>query len=305
MLWIIFPLTTAILFSLCNFTENAVVDNYCKKLRPQCLKVAYLGFDIIILLAFLIWQGSALLSGLEISGILTLMAAGAVGTLGGIPYLLALKKDNTTGVTLLTQMAPIMSLAFGMMFLRQMPSLNQGFAFALIMIGMLLAVVQTGRKFIKIELKTGSLMAMACLSWVLSDVIFVSGAGDINFWTGFFWLSVGAFVTNAFMALIFKSWREDLKKFWKRNKKKKFAGLTAIYGTWFVAEIMWRMGMLAVPIAIMSVTANVMQLIATFILGIILTMLWPKFGREKLEKKTIFRHALATIIVIAGIILIG
>ena len=64
MLFILLPFLAAFLYSMCDFTENFIVDTWCKKLRPQCLKIAYLGMDAAGLLALLIWRGSSLFYGL-------------------------------------------------------------------------------------------------------------------------------------------------------------------------------------------------------------------------------------------------
>jgi hypothetical protein len=38
-------------------------------------------------------------------------------------------------------------------------------------------------------------------------------------------------------------------------------------------------------------------------MGLLLTLIWPKFGREKLQKKVILVHFIATILVVIGIVL--
>ena len=305
MVWIIFPLVAALFFSLCNFTENAVVDNWCKRLKPQCLKVIYLALNVVVMLALFLIFGTGLWDNAGLIGILILLGAGILHSSGGIPYLTALKKADTTSITLLGQMNPILTLILGIIFLAQIPTWNQGLAFALIVIGMLLVVVETGRKIIKIDFKTALPMFIACLFWATSGVVFVMGVGDMDFWTAFFWFNVGKFIINAIMVIVFKSWRADFRRFIKKEKWKKIFGTVAVFAFWFIGEMMWRMGILIVPIAIQSVTTSVLQLILTFILGIILTLLWPKFGREKLQKKVIVRHAIATVIIVVGIILIG
>jgi hypothetical protein len=41
------------------------------------------------------------------------------------------------------------------------------------------------------------------------------------------------------------------------------------------------------------------------VLGIILTLIRPKFGREKLTKRSIAHHAIATGLMVVAIIIIG
>lgn len=305
MLWLLFPLGAAIFYSLCNFTENFIVDTWCRRVKPQILKIAYLGFDVVFMVAMLIWQGPKLWEGLDLMTILVLLAVGTINALASIPYYSALKKDDTTELTLLEQISPVLALIFGIIFLNQVPSMSQGLAFILIMGGMLLTVLEIGQKAIKIDFKSSSLILIACVLWVMSDVVFVMKADSVDFWPGFFWLMVGGFISNLIMIAMFKSWRDDFKKFWKKDRLKKTMALSGTYIPWVIAEILWRMGVLLVPVAIMSVTGSVMQLIATFILGIFLTLLWPKFGREQLKKKIIVKHAMAMVLIAIGLVLIG
>jgi Predicted membrane protein len=295
----------ALLYATCNFIENSIVDNWCRRIRPQCLKIMYLGLDLIVILAVFIWQGFELFSTVNISMVSLLVIGGAVNALGDIPYYLALKKDDTTGITLLGQMSPILTLVMGVMFLSQVPTLQQGTAFVMVMAAIALLVFGVSRKEMKVELAAGALMFMACLFWASSDILFVSQAGELDFIMGFFWLMLGSFVANTLMVIVMKKWRQDAAKFWRKNKGRKTIALIGAEITFWGGEMIWRLGMLTVPVAIMSVTGNIMQLILTFMLGIILTAAWPKFGREKMNKKMIINHALATVMMVVAILILG
>ena len=61
---------------------------------------------------------------------------------------------------------------------------------------------------------------------------------------------------------------------------------------------------LAPSVAIASVVADSSKPIVIFIMGLILTALWPKFGREKLTRRSIAIHLIATILIVVGIILL-
>ena len=265
----------------------------------------YLGLDLIVILAVFIWQGFELFSTVNISMVSLLVIGGAVNALGDIPYYLALKKDDTTGITLLGQMSPILTLVMGVMFLSQVPTLQQGTAFVMVMAAIALLVFGVSRKEMKVELAAGALMFMACLFWASSDILFVSQAGELDFIMGFFWLMLGSFVANTLMVIVMKKWRQDAAKFWRKNKGRKTIALIGAEITFWGGEMIWRLGMLTVPVAIMSVTGNIMQLILTFMLGIILTAAWPKFGREKMNKKMIINHALATVMMVVAILILG
>ena len=52
-----------------------------------------------------------------------------------------------------------------------------------------------------------------------------------------------------------------------------------------------------------SVASDAVEPIVIFFLGLLLTLIWPKFGREKMDRKTIIVHLVATILVVVGIVL--
>lgn len=61
---------------------------------------------------------------------------------------------------------------------------------------------------------------------------------------------------------------------------------------------------LAPSVAVASAITNSTKPIVIFFLGLLFTLLWPRFGREKMTKKVIYVHLIATIIVVIGICLI-
>ena len=306
MMWLLLPLAAALFLSLMQFTENFIIDTWSKKLRPQNLKVSYLVFNAFGLLIFLALKGNEIFSQ-DFSPLViwSIIGAGAVGSLAGIPYYAAFKKGDTTEITLFAQVTPIISLIMGVIFLGQIPDVYQGIAFFLIMAAVATVVVGAGKRKIRAELGVGLTMLAYCTLVVVSNVIFVSESSGVDSWlTYFFFVVLGNFVGNTVLVLVMKSWRADAKQFWHGKKSQKFIALLGASLLWWLSELTMRVGILILPLAIMAVTSTVLQLIITFILGIVLTLMWPKFGREKLTRKTIINHAIATCIAAIAIILL-
>ena len=61
---------------------------------------------------------------------------------------------------------------------------------------------------------------------------------------------------------------------------------------------------MAPSVALASAASDSTTPIMIFFMGIVLTILWPNFGREKLNRKSVLVHLIATVLVVAGIILI-
>jgi len=233
------------------------------------------------------------------------LTAAAIKLAGTIPYYRALRRDDTTEVVLLSQISPIIALAMGAAFLHQIITPLQLVAFCLILFAAILVIVGSGHHRIKLKFRASIYVLIACFCWVVSDIIFVSQAVKIDFITSFFWMMLGGALVQFTMLIVFNNWRQDLGKLLRRNRFKKLLAISANESVWLVGEIAWRLGIVVRPVAIMSVTASVLQLIATFVLGIILTLIWPRFGREKLNRKLVLYHLAAIVVMAVAITLIG
>ena len=56
--------------------------------------------------------------------------------------------------------------------------------------------------------------------------------------------------------------------------------------------------------ALGSAITNATELILTFVFGIVLSIIWPRFGREKLRREVVLAHVIAVILCVIGIIII-
>jgi len=306
MFWLFFPLVSSFCSSLSSFFDNYLVDVHCRKLNAMCLMSIYAVLDLIICAVLLIWKWDVITSsGIGWDILSVFLMAALISFMGNIPYYKALKKDDTTDVALLSQVTPVIALVLGIAFLNETISLVQLASFLLILCATLFIILSFGKKRIKLGLKVSMLVIAACFFWVLSDIMFVIQARELDFAVCFFWLMLCGVVVRAGALLVMKSWRREMKKFLKKNRFKKISALVTNEAIWLVGTIAWRYGIVIMPIAMMSVVKNVSQLIITFVMGIILTAIWPKFGREKISKKVVINHAVATGILVVAIVMIS
>jgi hypothetical protein len=70
------------------------------------------------------------------------------------------------------------------------------------------------------------------------------------------------------------------------------------------ADCTYRYGLILSITAVASAVTNAAELVLTFTLGIILSLIWPNFGREKLQRHLIIAHIIAVILCVVGIIII-
>lgn len=304
MFWVIFPLLATVCYSTSTFIENFIVDNFYRRKSPaSMITFSAIGslFGLVLLSPFVQFTEVSLLSvaGLLISGI--------VGTLSLIPYFRAFKYEDATAITLFEQLMPIFSLVFGMVFLRQFISASELTGFFLILGAIAFLVIATRDKSDRSNpgFKTFVCIAAYCLVTVISDVLFVASSTGANLFLGLFIYLIGSFIVSAGSFIIMPSFRRDLRALFHSQPRQKSALVITNAFSHGLGDIMYRIGMTIAPLALVTAVQSISQLIFTFLLGIVLTYIVPRFHKVELATKSIASYSIAILITSIGLILVG
>ena len=101
------------------------------------------------------------------------------------------------------------------------------------------------------------------------------------------------------------SWRRRFRSVVKSSRKKVLTPLSIDFILNLIKDFTYRSALVLAPsIALASAASDSAEPIVIFFMGLLFTLIWPKFGREKLNRKSVIVHLIATILVVAGIILI-
>jgi drug/metabolite transporter (DMT)-like permease len=306
-LLLLLPIGAALLYTLRMFIENYLTDRYFKRERisPDVLVIPGAISLILTILVLVGMFGFDVFRVTELSTVWWLLLAGAINILAFIPYYKAYNHEEVTGITIMSQLSPVFALGLAALFLGEVVDFWQGVAFVLIFGAICLLIFETStRRARKMELKTAVLMVITCLFWSLSDVVYTPEARDVGFETSFAWFLIGELVSVLILTLIMKPWRRGFGKFLKRHRTRKLVIVTGAEVAYAGAEVLLHAALIVMPIAIVAVIDHVFQLILAFGLGLIFTILLPKFSHEKIRKRTILHHLAAVIIVIVGIVLL-
>jgi threonine/homoserine efflux transporter RhtA len=234
------------------------------------------------------------------------VAAGAINSIGSIFYYRALAREEATGVTILLQFTPVLALFSGIFILGERIGPFQFIAITLLLSAAALIIFSRGKgkSRLTVQLRTAFLLLIAMLFFVGSDTVFILSGEQFNFPTGFFYFLIGRLIVDTTLTLIFKSWRTRIKNVIREFRARAITTAIINEAIDLSANLIWRIAILSVPIALATALENTAQLIATFLLGLVLTIIWPRFGREKLTKRTVSHHLLALAFCILAILLI-
>ena len=147
-------------------------------------------------------------------------------------------------------------------------------------------------------------MVVSSILYAIGGVIFKIIAVEEGFWRSIFWEFIGSAVLGMALFIFIKSYRKDFLWVLKNNS------LSVIFLNSFneiifiTADIIVAYALLLAPVALIM-TINAMQPLFVLIIGVILTLFFPKIFKESLVKRDLFQKILAIGIIISGAIILG
>ncbi|MBR0480021.1 EamA family transporter [Candidatus Saccharibacteria bacterium] len=306
--WLVLVAIAVFTDALRIFIDNYISDVYFKGRDAASQKLFY-GYACLFIAAILALVFHLNLSSISIYIPLLLFFSGCLTSLSGIPYYKALEIDDSTNISIFVQLAPIFYLILGWFFLGETFSTKQLIGFIIILAAPLLIILTTRRRSRKIKLRAALLAALYVLIAVVANLIFVKTSDfpgtTFSFLENIIFIYLGKGLANLVIVAVRPKWRKRFKTVFKNSHRRVLVPLISNSVVGFIKDISYRGALTIAPaVALASVASDSTLPIVIFFLGIILTLIWPRFGREKLDKKSVFVHLLATILVVTGIIIL-
>ncbi len=305
MIWITLVIFATLLDSLRIFVDNYVSDVYFKKHLAYSQKLFYGSLGIITSIILLVASGFNIQSAnLGIIGLLIL--SGLLSALASLPYLRTLEIDDSTNLGIFIQLAPILYLVLGWLFLGETFAPIQLIAFAFILAAPLLIVLTTRKKSRHTKIKAIIYAFTYVFIAVIGNLVFViANTENDRFISSIAFLTLGKAIGSI---LIIWSRPKMHRRFYRVLKASKYKVIRPMFINYFISlakDFTYRGALVLAPaVAVASAASDSTEPIVIFFMGLLLTLVWPKFGREKLDKKSILTHLTATILIVIGIVLL-
>lgn len=303
--WLILVAITIFLDSIRIYIDNYTSDVFFKGHSAVSQKLFY-GYAWIILSLIILIATSFNPISADQPTIWIVILSGALTGFAGIPYYKALEIDDSTNLGIFFQLAPILYLLLGWLFFGETISITQLLALFIILAAPILIITAARKKSRKVRLQAVFYTFVYVLISVIANLIFVeTGPADFNFIHKISLMFLGSGITSLFIIYTKPAWRNRFKTVFKKHKKKLLLPLilnaifSAVKSTTYRAALM-----LAPAVAVASAASDSAEPIVIFFMGLVLTLIWPKFGREKLNKKSVLVHLGATVLVVIGVILL-
>lgn len=303
MTWLLAGIIPPILWALVNHTDKYLLSKAKHHSSVNVLMVYSTAFSLVVLpIVYFFTQHKLFVSGLQVG---VQIIGGILLTLSIYFYLVALNKDEASVVVPLFLLVPVFGYIFSYFLLGEVLTIKQIIACLLIVAGALVLSLEFEEER-KMKIKHGVLWAMfLCTGFqAAQETLFKFVTIENSFAVSLFWLHVGITIAGGFL-LIMKGrslWNEFGSSV-RENGKLMFGINFFSEGLSSVAYIIRDYATLLAPVTIVM-TLNGYQPLFVFILGIFLSICFPKFAKEKIGFRHLLHKGLGILVIILGTMLI-
>ncbi|KKR60772.1 MAG: hypothetical protein UU01_C0034G0002 [Parcubacteria group bacterium GW2011_GWA2_40_37] len=302
MQWFFIALGSVFLWSLVTYLDKFIIERFTKGrgVGSLILFSALFAGVVIPIIAII----NPRVFSIATTDIFLLCLSGILGSLAIIFYLYALEHEDTSLVIPLFQFIPIFSYILGYIFLKEVLTGKQILAGLIIITGaVILALEIEENKKIKLKIRPLVFMLLASLMFSITDVLYKFVSIDEDFWPTQFWHYVGLFIFGLFLYVFIKNYRLEFNRIMTSSP---FPVLGANVGGEVLqvgANIMNNYALLLAPVVLVTLVNAYMPLVV-FLMGLVFTLLIPKFITERITRKHLLHKSLAIGVIVIGSILL-
>jgi uncharacterized membrane protein len=286
MSWFFIALWAPFLIACANHNDKFLLSRYLKEKSIGSIVILSSLFSGVALPIILFIQPNAY--DVTLAQGSALVATGVSSALAAVCYLYALDLDEASFVTPFYQTVPIFAYVLGYFILGETITLAQGFGSLVIIVGALAFSIEFGRRGIRFKRSVVALMLGASFLSAANGVVFKLIAVDKGFLVSLFWGFAGQVMAGLAFLICVPSYRRDFLGLFKKSKIPG-VGLIALSETLFsVSEAITLYATLLAPVALVLLVGS-FQPAFVFILGIVLTLFFPRAVKESLDRKTLLQ----------------
>lgn len=298
MSWFFIALIGPFLWSIGNHIDKILIEKYFKSRSMGSLLIISSLVGLLVAPIILIFRTDVLNISLAFISLMFLSAILYIVFVWS--YLKALEKDEASVVVPFYQLIPVFAFVLGFLFLGETISVVQFFAMLLIIAGatILSFEIDEDNKF-KLRKSTVFFMIISSLSSALESVIFKYVLLGEDFWITNFWSFVWVGIIGLGLLIFVPFYRSEFIYVIKNNSKKIIGlnGLNEILA--IIGNVVTNFAFLLAPITLVLL-ANAYQPIFVLIIGVILTIFFPKIITEKIHIKHLTQKIIAVIVMLIG-----
>ena len=299
-MWLLLAFSGPVCWAVSTHIDKYLVDRYFRDSDTAVLML-FTALTGLIFLPVIWWIEPKILA--PRPGAIAVMTVSGILYMGAMLfYLRAIQSEEASVVAPLFQASTLFTFLLGYVFLGERLSELQLSGGALVVLGALGLSIQGGHRRLGFKAQLVFLMLGATFVLALSTVLFKFFAIRNDFWTTTFWIFVGEGIFGALL-LLRRSYREQFVQLFRHspgavagvNAANELINLGGGLGVRFAA--------LLAPVALVSAISSTSTFFV-FAFGILITLLFPKLGREDLSSANLIRKGLGAVLITLGVFLI-
>jgi len=299
-MWLLFAFSGPILWAVSTHIDKFLVDKYFRDSDTAVLMVFTALLGVIALPV--IWFFDPKVLGLSLTATTVMTLSGILYMGAMLFYLRAIQTEEASVVAPLFQANTVFTFVLGILILHELPRWQQLLGAGLVMAGALGLSLDKKLHLKSFKPRLVLLMLAATFSVALSSVVFKYFAVQDEFWSTTFWTFVGEGLFGAAI-LAMPKYRKQFMTLFRRNPG-------AVIGVNAANELInlggglgVRYASLLAPVALVSAISATTTFFV-FLFAILLTVFFPKIGREELSARNVVQKALGGLLIMAGVVLI-
>lgn len=303
MIWLLAGIIPPILWATVNHVDKFLLSKSKHESSVNVLMVYSTCFSVVVLPFLFYFSYGEIFN--SASQVVFQLIGGVLLTLSIYFYFLALNKDEASIVVPFALLVPVFVFIFSFFLLGEVLSLKQVVSCALIILGALILSLEFSEEKKRISVRHGVLlfMVLSTMFQAAQETLFKFVTVENSFVVSLFWLHVGIAACGLFLVVVKRGLRYEFIKSVRINGKTMFGVNFMSEVTSSVAYAVRNYATLLAPIAVIA-TLNGYQPAFVFVLGIILTLLFPKFVTEKIKYTHLIHKSMAIAIMVVGTILV-
>ncbi len=299
--WLLFAFSGPVFWAASTHIDKYLVERYFKEGSVAVLMVFTSIIGVIALPIIWIFVPNVL--SVPIQSMLVVAASGAFYMGALYFYLQALQTEEATVVAPFFQAAAIFGFILGFLFLGERPSPIQLLGGLMIIAGSAILSIRYGGQKRRIKGRLVLLMFTSAFVLALSSLIFKFFAVEDAFWSTTFWSFVGEAVFGIFLMIPLAN-RRQFASMMRTNT----VAVLSVNGANEVINLAGGLGtryaLLFAPLGIVQAISGT-SLFFVLLFGVLLSLFFPKLGREEIGGKSLIRKAIAIAFVVLGVWLVN
>jgi drug/metabolite transporter (DMT)-like permease len=208
-------------------------------------------------------------------------------------------RDEASRVVPLFQMAPVFSYALAWVFLHEQLTQTQGIAAVVIIIASIAINLDLDNQ-LRFKKTVFWLMMLAAGLFATEGFLFKYGATNYDFWDGVFYQYAGMALAGLGVALASKKFRDNFAKVFRANTRS-ILTISLFNEVLAIGAFMtYNYATLLAPLTLVTIASINTQPFFVILFGIILTLFFPKLGKETIGRKHLVQKIICIAVVFLG-----